>query len=134
MIPRLPVFREPSFFVGAILHNFLDTGRSMLKFLIFAGALVWLIFGYGGGHSSVVPTASPNDPPQASAPWQGVAGSLGKTFWTDQAKAGTALWHRSLAWCEQQFQEATQPTVTDGVCTVILGIRNDLGNPDHAQP
>lgn len=98
----------------------------MLKFLIFAGALVWLIFGYGGDHPANSQSSTKSRSAPIAAPWSGAVGSLGKTFWEDQAKAGTALWHRSLTWCEQKFQDSSQPTLTDGVCTLILGIRADM--------
>lgn len=96
----------------------------MFKFLFFGGLLVALIFGYTDKSSS---NSAPNPPSSSSftVPWSGVDIG-GKAFWADQAKAGTALWKHSLHWCQHEFNDANQPTVVDGVCTIVLSVNSDI--------
>lgn len=99
----------------------------MLKFLFVGGLLLALVLGYTDQNTA--PTTNNTAPSTSSTPWSGMAIG-GKTFWADQAKAGTALWRSSLRWCLQEYSNQNQPTVAQGVCTIILSVHADLnGNP-----
>lgn len=95
----------------------------MLKYVVAGGALLWLIFVYGENHAPQPPAAKESSPP----PFSRLGGAASQPgFWKDQARQGTALWTRTLAWCRQEYANRQNPTVSQGICTMVLSVESQL--------
>ncbi len=96
----------------------------MLKYFVAGGALLWLIFIYGESTPTPQPAVE-SSPPAALTNLQQKDIS-DPQFWLSQAQRGTKLWTQTLAWCQQVYQSRTTPTVSQGLCTLVLSANAEV--------
>jgi len=90
----------------------------MLKYLFVAG-LAWALISY-------LPDIASHDLPASTTPAEKQATALlTPTFWQQQAAAHSQLWKNTLKDCQQSYQDRHDPSVQQGVCTIVLSVYTD---------